>query len=155
MEKCEAPKIEMVEYEISQQVSGQAKLVVAWRFTNPNNGMLYVLIAHPRPIVTGHHVILDHLASDNSDELYFNVVPGFEFIAIAPAETIERLLSCHLELPGSFETITIVGKFGYNGVPPNPDWERTKNWTQVAKWQQIGDSDPLSLRLKKSPGQVF
>lgn len=44
--------------------------------------------------------------------------------------------------------IAVIGRFGYSFTAPPPEWVATKNWKQVAAWQTVVDTAPITIAIQ-------
>jgi len=137
--------IRPADHRISRQVPGQWELEVLWRFENRVGVPLYVLIAQPLTIRIAEPLILDHSSSGVARQVDPNYDPGFSIATIPPSGVVERRLTYRLAMPDSIKQAMVIGRFGYSDSSPDPAWEKTKNWVQVAAWQKIADSESLPV----------
>jgi len=78
-----------------------------------------------------------------------NIKADFEIIIVPPGATRERWLQYHLALPEAFKQTTVIGRFGHSYAPPDSAWVKSQNRREIAKWQQIADSEVLLVRFGK------
>jgi hypothetical protein len=128
--------------------AGDVEVTIVWRIDNRATEPLYLLKAQPLDIPTSIPVILDHSSSGGVWQGRPNVVPGFTFVAIPSGESAQLEMTYRLIVPATHREVTIVGRFGYSFTAPSPDWERTKNWKQVAAWQTIIDTSPITVPIR-------
>lgn len=143
------PRIVAADHRATQRVPGQWRLEIMWRFENETDTPLYVLLDQPLTTTIGDPLILNHAAAEPSLPVEPNREADFEIITVSARDAHERRLQYHLALPEALEVVTVIGRFGYSHTPPDPAWMKNQNRTQVAKWQQIADSDALTVRFEK------
>ena len=142
----QSPEIRLVDHHSTRQAAQQWRLDILWRFENQTPVPLYILIALPLTTIVGDPLILDHTAHTDALPTSPNTDRGFEILTIPPVDMLERQLSYHLSLPGS--TFTVIGRFAYGYTAPDPAWQQAKNWSQVAAWQRIADSNGAIIVCK-------
>ena len=148
------PRIVAAEYRTSGSAPRQCLLEILWRFENEAETALYVLLDQPVTTAIAAPLILNHAAAESLLPLSANRRADFEIITVSPRGVQERWLKYHLALPDTLKEVTVIGRFGYSHTPPDPEWMKDQNRSQVAKWLQTADSDALSVSFENGQGSV-
>ena len=133
-------------WRVERRLSGYWQVSITWRFTNLQGSPLFLLLAVPRAVGADGHVVLDHCAPDDLNDLYFNQPPGFRIATLAPHQSLDEQESANIPADDAASQVTAVGRFGYSETAPDSDWERTHNWLQVRQWQKKADSAEFSIQ---------
>ena len=138
-----------VDYRAIQRVPGQWELEILWRFENQSRVPRYILLDRALTTTIADPLILNHAPSEPAFPVGVNIKANFEIIIVPPGATRERWLRYHLALPEALKQTTVIGRFGHIYAPPDSAWVKNQNRMEIARWQQIADSEALLVRFGK------
>lgn len=139
------PVIQAVVLDVALEAPGQWRLEVLWRFENPAEAPLWVLLAQPLATTLAEPLVLDHSARDDPSGALPNLEPRLEVVEVPPRGSAERRLVYHLAFPAGSEPRAIAGRFGYGRSAPDPEWLARQNRRRLAAWQTRADSAPVPV----------
>jgi hypothetical protein len=141
------PAITAKSSAVRRQSAGPVEVTIAWQIDNPADEPLYVLDAQPLEFRSSVQIILDHSSNGGVWQGRPNVIPGFAIVMIPAHHSAQFSKTYLLAVPPDHRQVTVIGRFGYSFTQPSPDWEAQKNWKQVAAWQTIVDSAPVTVPI--------